>query len=162
MFSTFLGAEVLIPYQSGAQGKKKNVLLFWKTTSKSPKQNKQMKRNMTDCKETCWTVSFRFLTLAHHIYLDTCPLSILDTFSTHTLAARLQGSPASMPGQVCAVVPGPCGAQMHSTVSCPCAQAACWGGSCQPCSPSRVVTASTQLPCHQNSSAHIDLWLRAA
>lgn len=86
------------------RGKKKNVLLFWKTTSKSPKQNKQMKRNMTDCKETCWTVSFRFLTLAHHIYLDTCPLSILDTFSTHTLAARLQGSPASMPGQVCAVV----------------------------------------------------------
>ena len=70
------------------------------TTSKSPKQNKQMKRNMIDFKETYWAVSFRFLTLARHIYLDTCPAYILDTFSAYTLAAHSQGSQASVLGQV--------------------------------------------------------------
>lgn len=59
---------------------------------------------MIDCKEPCLAVSFRFLTLAHHIYLDTCPVYILDAFSAHTLAAHLQGSQAGVPGQVCAMV----------------------------------------------------------
>lgn len=75
---------------------------------------------------TCPSHIFRYL-----------PLAILDTLSAHTLAARLQGSPASVPGQVCAVVCRAMWCPDAQRSLSPCAQAACWGGSCQPRSPCR-------------------------
>lgn len=134
------------------------------TTSVSPKQNKQMKRNMIDCKEPCLAVSFRFLTLAHHIYLDTCPVYIFGCFQCSHTSSSFAGEPSqrSWPG-VGHGLPGPCGAQMHCEASRHPAHT--WHAEVAPASPAvphRAVTASTEHPCHQTGSAHRDLWLWAA
>lgn len=159
-----MGAKMLVAYQSGAEGGK-NPFVFWVTTSKSPKQNKQMKRNTIDCKETCWAVSCRCLTLAHHRYLDTCTVYTLGTVSAHALAVRWQGSQAGSPGAwpgVSRGFPGPCGAQMHRAASrCPAHQQRARTAPDSPALHRTAVTAGTQHPCHQKRSARRDLWLCA-